>query len=382
MSTEINTNHSPKKVARAIDAGFGVIKFSRAATTDEANSATGSVTFDSFMSIALDASVGEADVALARKRDTVTVEYAGQSYEVGKGIEHGLVANDFGRDMTDAYYKSGSYHALMRGALAYMGDPEIDTLVLGLPMNHYENKAQVAALKAAYTGRIELGGGRHVDVKQTLVHPQPFGAYIALGSELDGINAALRQYPQCGIKPLNGVAELAGLNVLIVDPGEFTLDWLVMNKGGYAQRVSSAAGDAGRFRVIREVMVVLEAKLNRPIGASFFADVDRALRNKTPFRIGGQSFDLSTPEYQAVIKKAVEDPVRQLLESLRGADDRIDLIAVLGGSPAEVAAAIRAARPLIPLYCPVEKTGQASTLFANLRGFQVWAEAAAAKSES
>ena len=74
------------------------------------------------------------------------------------------------------------------------------------------------------------------------------------------------------------------------------------------------------------------------------------------------------------MEKAVEDPVRQLFESLRGADDRIDLIAVLGGSPGEVAAAIRRARPLLPVYCPEEATGQAASLFANLRGFQEWSE--------
>ena len=81
------------------------------------------------------------------------------------------------------------------------------------------------------------------------------------------------------------------------------------------------------------------------------------------------------------IAKAVEDPVRQLLESLRGADDRIDFIAVLGGSPEQVADALKKARPHLPIYCPSGKTGQKANLFANLRGFQEWAEAAAGAAE-
>ena len=80
---------------------------------------------------------------------------------------------------------------------------------------------------------------------------------------------------------------------------------------------------------------------------------------------------------QTAIAKAVEDLVRQLLESLRGADDRIDFIAVLGGSPEQVADALKKARPHLPIYCPSGKTGQDASLFANLRGFQEWAEAAA-----
>lgn len=170
-------------------------------------------------------------------------------------------------------------------------------------------------------------------IDKVLVHPQPFGGYISLGHDLDGINAALKSYPECGIKPLSAVSDLANMNILIVDPGEFTLDWLLMTPDGHAERVSSAAGDAGRHRVLREIHGLVQTKLERPLGASFMADIDRSLRNKQPFRIGGRSFDLTGPEFKTAIDKAVEDPVQQLLASLRGADDRIDFIAVLGGSP-------------------------------------------------
>lgn len=35
-----------------------------------------------------------------------------------------------------------------------MDEPHIDTLVLGLPMNHFENKLRVSALQQDYTGKI------------------------------------------------------------------------------------------------------------------------------------------------------------------------------------------------------------------------------------
>lgn len=378
MSKQSPASKPVAPIARAIDAGFGVMKFTRQATAEEASQARNGIVFDSFLSLTLDAAGDQANVANARTRDTVFVDHEGRTYEVGKGVEHALVASDFGRDMTDAYYDSKVYHALMRGALAYMGESHIDTLVLGLPMNHFENKARVASLQKHYTGTINLGKGRDVVIDRVLVHPQPFGGYISLGHDLDGINKAIKNYPECGIPKIQAVDELANMNILIVDPGEYTLDWLLMTPGGHAQRVSSAAGDAGRHRVLREIHEIVAAKMERPLGPSFVTDIDRALRNKTPIRIGGRSFDLSGPEFVAAIEKAVEDPVRQLLESLRGADDRIDFIAVLGGSPNEVAAALRKARPYLPVYCPSEGTGQDASLYANLRGFQEWAEAAAA----
>ena len=309
------------------------------------------------------------------RRDTHLVSYEGESYEVGKGVRHTMVASDFGKDMTDKYYDSKVYHALMRGALASMNDQVISTLVLGLPMNHFDNKERVAKLASQYTGQIDLGNGRSVQINRAIVHPQPMGGYVSLGNDIDGINAALRNYPNCGIDNLGGPADLQKLNILVVDPGEFTLDWLLMTPAGPAQRVSSAVSDAGRHRILREVHKALSAEMARPLGASFMTDIDEALRSKKPIRIGGLTYRLDSEKYKTIIEKAVEDPVRQLFESLRGADDRLDLVAVLGGSPTDIAQAIMRARPNLPVYVPSEMTGQHASMYANLRGFQDWATA-------
>ena len=54
-------------------------------------------------------------------------------------------------------------------------------------------------------------------------------------------------------------------------------------------------------------------------------------------------------------------------------------MAVLGGSPDDIAAAIRRERPYLPVYCPVVEPGQNASMFANLRGFQGWSEVVDAK---
>ena len=377
----LSESHGPR-IARAIDAGFGVVKFTRSAKRSEKDDAVNGVMCDHFVSMAIDADAVQLEVDSGRQRDTVMVQYRGRSYEVGKDVRHNIAGNDFGRDMTDAYYDSTVYHALMRGALAYMGDKAIDTLVLGLPMNHFSNKARVAKLEREYTGQIDLGHGKTVHIGKAVVQPQPFGGYISLGNELDGINETLSQYAECGIEPLESPDDLKALNVLIVDPGEFTLDWLMMTPGGAAQRVSSAASDAGRHRVLRDVHTLLCTKVGKPLGASFMADIDDALRAKRPFRFSGRSYDLQSEEFQIAIERAVEDPVRQLFEGLRGSEDRIDLVAVMGGSPFEVAAAIRKRNPFLPVYCPTHATGQDAPLYANLRGFQEWSEALVSQVEA
>lgn len=312
-----------------------------------------------------------------RRRDTVVVRYSDRLYEVGKDIQTALVASEFGRDMTDAYYDSNVYHALMRGALVYMGERHIHSLVLGLPMNHFENPERVAKLEKAYTGVINLAPGLTVTIDRAVVHPQPFGGYLSLGNDLEGINKALEEYPNCGLSDIKSVNELAKLNILIVDPGEYTLDWLMMTPTGAAQRASSAAGDAGRHRVLRVVHGMIAEKLKAPLGVTFMSDIDKALREKTRLRVRVQAFDLQSDEFQKAIMQAVEDPVRQMLEGLRGAEDRVDLVAVLGGSPLEIANAIRIAKPWLPVYCPSNGVGQQSSMFANVRGFQEWSEALA-----
>jgi plasmid segregation protein ParM len=305
-------NKSSGRAARAIDAGFGVMKFTRPATRAESKDAFNGVVCDHFLSVAIDAEKEQVSVDSGRKRDTVLVAYDGRSCEVGKDVKYAMVASDFGRDMTDFYYESKVYHALMCGALAYMGDEYINTLVLGLPMKHFENNKRVATLESQYTGEIDLGHGRKVTIGQTIVHPQPFGGYISLGNDLDGINKTLSEYPECGIKRLKSVEELYSLNVLIVDPGEFTLDWLLMAPGGQAQRVSS---DAGRHRILREVHALLEAKIGRPMGASFMTDIDEALRHKQPILIGGRAYDLSGEEFSAAVERRSKTLCASCLEA-------------------------------------------------------------------
>lgn len=359
-----------KPVALAIDAGFGLMKFTR---PDE----TGTPVPDCFRSIALDATEGDGLDGPGSSRDAMLVEYNDKQYVVGRDIRQAMVTHEFGRDMTDRYYESDVYHALMRGALAYMGVTHIDVLVLGLPLNHFKN-ARNSELEKQYTGTVRISKDRQVSIDKVIVHPQPLGGFLSLGKHLSGINAAAAKYPNAQLPKLSTPAALADLNVLVVDPGEYTLDWLIMTPTGPQTRVSNANSDAGRYRVIREALKLLSSKVGRPLGPSFAADVDEALRTGRKIRIGGVAYSLDGEDFKDVVTKAVADPVRKMLEELRGWDDRVDLVVVLGGEPRDVAAAIQHERPNLPLYCaPVD--GEHASVYSNLLGFQDYAVAIAKK---
>lgn len=357
------------RIALAIDAGFGVMKFSRRAAEEP----TG-IAFECFPSAAIEVTKtadGSALDSIGADRDVISVKYDGREYLVGKHIRAEMVGNDFGKDMTDTYYDSAVYHALMRGALSYMNETIIHTLCLGLPMNHYMSPGRVAKLRAAYQGSIEISDGRSVQIENIVIQPQPFGAYAGLGSKVAQLNEF---FVANKLEQIKTAKDLKELTILVVDPGEFTLDWLLMTNTGPIMKVSNAIGDAGRHRVIRAIHQLISEKMSRPVGTSFFADIDTCLRNRKTLRIAGEVFDLQSEEFQKLIAKTIDDPIRQLFEGLRGGDDRIDLAVVMGGAPDDVAEAIKRARPWLPVYCGKQDDGRNSSIYGNLNGFQQWAQ--------
>lgn len=119
------------------------------------------------------------------------------------------------RDFSSEYVKRDSWMALLLGSLAEIGEPVIDTLVLGLPCNEYYRSAGMREVV------IERAKGEHkladmnVTVKEVKVIPQPLGTFYGytLSSEPD-------------------VAEyLMESLVLVVDPGFYSLDCVLVSEG-------------------------------------------------------------------------------------------------------------------------------------------------------
>jgi plasmid segregation protein ParM len=296
---------------------------------------------------------------------------ASDRYEVGRDVGVAQAGGNFGRDVTDEFYRSAIYEALTKGALRYMaeaGDARIDVLVLGLPVNQYNDGKRRDYLRSHFEGEIDIGDGKSIEVHKVIVQAQPMGGYAALDDHLDELNTVI-DGTQGALDRLPSGEALDELTVLMVDPGERTLDWLLIQQGTINPRASSAASDAGRHRVVRAVMESLCSTIGRPLGPSTMPRINDALRTQRLVKLAGVAHDLKP--FEPVIRSVVEDSVNRMIDGLRDAHEILDLIVLVGGHPEHYREALARRFPAIPVFVMPE------SMAANVRGFQMIGEAEA-----
>lgn len=357
-------------IVRAIDAGYGLTKFVQDVTQD------GKLICNHFPSMAVPSDPATMKSLSVRQRNTVDVMVGAASYEVGFDVLQAQTGNDVGREIGESWSRSDMYRAVMLGALHYMNLDRIDILVLGLPVNQYLSEERCSKLAQEYRGEIDLPGGRKVAIKDVVVRPQPFGGYIDSGNHIDQINEAIsalraqHKETPIAISELTGPEDLINEScVLVVDPGEHTLDWLLVDRGVINTKASGAASDSGRHRIVRDVQRAIEKDLDRQINPANLPRINEALRTGSPLKLGGQLVDLS--RYATVVAQSVADPISRLIEGLRGLEDRIDIIMVVGGHPEIYERALKERFPFTPVVVLRD------SLYANVRGFQRMGEALA-----
>jgi plasmid segregation protein ParM len=348
-------------VVRAIDVGFGLVKHSVA--TDAG------LGFMSFPAMAIPADTSAVRSLSTRRRDTFDVPVQGAVYEVGLDVGLAQAGGSFGRDVTDEFYKGKVYEAVTKGALRYMaeaGDTAIDVLVLGLPVNQFNDATRRDHLQRTYEGDLDLGDGKRIAVGRVVVQAQPMGGYAALEDNLDELN---REITTTGgaLKPLVSADDLDELAVLMVDPGEHTLDWLLIQQGTINPSASNAASDAGRHRVLRAVQSALSEDVGRPLGVSVEPHINEALRKKKPVKLSGVAYDLE--KYEPRIMSVVEDAINRMIDGLRDATEIVDLIVLVGGHPERYRDVLKRRFPAIPAFVMPDPVS------ANVRGFQMIGEA-------
>jgi plasmid segregation protein ParM len=362
-ATQGQASKSTQPVVRAIDVGFGLVKLSV-----RAGAGVGLV---SFPSVAIPADASAVRTLGTRRRDTFDVPVNGVNYEVGRDVGLAQAGGTFGRDVTDEFYRGAIYEALTKGALRYMaeaGDSNIDVLVLGLPVNQYNDGKRRDYLRSHYEGEIEVGGGKKITVRKVVVQAQPMGGYAALGDHLEDLNRVIAKTAGA-LKPLANGEALDDLSVLMIDPGEHTLDWLLIQQGTINPRASGAASDAGRHRVVRSVQESLAADIGRPLGPAVMPRINEALRNKAPVKLAGVAHDLA--RFEPVVMSVIEDSINRMVDGLRDAHEIVDLMVLVGGHPERYRDVLVSRFPAIPVFIMPE------SMSANARGFQMIGDAIA-----
>lgn len=285
------------KVVRAIDLGYGFTKFIHN-VTDKGDLRTAS--FPSIASIAGKKNLGGGFFA---ERDTVEVKHDGVMYEVGKDVVLGASAYS-NRVLNKRYTQSNDYFALMKGALKMMKLNVIDTLVLGAPVNKYDEVKEF--LKTSWRGDIDLDGNLKVRINKVIVLPQPLGGFALYGAQSGNYEKIKNQ------------------RNLIIDPGYFTFDWLLADNMKMMEGSNSYEG--GMSFVIKAIVKELG---NEADNLTTMTRIDEFFYNNKPFIFNGKEIDLN--KYLPVAHSVIDKSVQTMVTSLSDLHN-IDNIVVIGGA--------------------------------------------------
>lgn len=336
----------PQPVARAIDVGYGEVKF-----TDGRDTTTGRIRVDSFPSASPIATSRAIDHGVMQKKDNYVVQVNDALYEVGRDIHLAMDAHHDSDVMDLDFALSDAYTARLYGALGYMlpAVPShcIDQLVLGLPLNTYSRLHRKVSEK--FRGTHQIGpNDERITIKHCTVYPQPLGSYAMF---LAGHTA---RFPNSA-PPM----------VLIVDVGYNTVDWFVC-QGMKALEQRSDATQKGMSGVLRlAARKLIQDTEDQDSEASIARRIDQALKTGAPFTQYGQQVDLE--KYLAAASQYINEAAQAVRNSV-GAGGDLQAIVLSGGGA--------------KLYTPYlqSKFPKHSVLmledpaFANVRGFHAIGE--------
>lgn len=134
----------------------------------------------------------------------------------------------FNRELHGDYPSTDAYKALFHAALiAACGDRNVvDRLVTGLPTNQARDPRLVDALVKRLQGVHQVAPKRQIEVLAVEVLAQPVGTL-------------------CDINSYHDDAEMFGeANLLVLDPGFFSVDWVMFRRGDIQRESSNTSLDA------------------------------------------------------------------------------------------------------------------------------------------
>lgn len=322
-------------IIRAIDLGWGWTKYS------SQDPVSGEMEYKSFPSLAPRHMGLDLSSSVLGQRETVVVSVDGTDYEVGPDAGD-LDSNDSTRNLNDQYIHTDQYRAVFLGALHYVGELEIDLLVVGLPLS---NMQAAAKLKEMMIGTHKVNSERTVVVKDALVLPQPLGGLYYCLSQKD------KEEFEFLSEEMN----------LVIDPGFLTYDFIISN-GEKLIESRSSAHPGGVSKILRAIAESVSQKFG--IRYDNLTAIDRGLRRRK-IKINGEVESLE--EHIRNTKSVLEGSVNFMKNRVGDGSD-IDNIILLGGGASVFRRTIEAYYPKHKLI--VLEDGQ----LANVIGFQLAGE--------
>jgi plasmid segregation protein ParM len=338
-------------IVRALDIGHGFNKYSTSSLAVRGSIGTSSFPALTHVTNGDQAFTGGGIVL----QDVWQVPIGNLTYVAGKDIQK-AVDSRASRNLEPQYSTTDAYLALARAAMCEMKAPRINTLVVGLP-NTTMSKYKDMVIKR-FTGEhtaVRPGSGSlesrtmHVVVDSVVCIPQAVGGYLDYAGE----NAHQTQFNH--------------RLVLLIDPGFFTLDWVVA-KGMSLIEPRCGAEEGGMSYCIEGMKEAAESILKRKIGYAHL--IDDALRHGYDPEIYGKTFNM-----ESVIPtgKARAEALMRKLAAKVGDSADIGKIVLVGGGAHFFLDVVRAKYPDQSVVVATNSE------FANVRGFQLYGERIAAR---
>ncbi|MDD2751347.1 MULTISPECIES: ParM/StbA family protein [Acidithiobacillus] len=242
----------------------------------------------------------------------IRVQVHGKSWMAG--VPGDAVQRHAPRQLHEGYVGSDAWTALAYAGILMTGQTVIDRLVVGLPVQHYEDPERRQALKEILQGVHAVLPKRSIEVRQVQVVPQPVGAYV------DAINGNWCPEP---------VQErLAEETSLVVDPGFFSLDWTLVRAGGRYAALASGSSLFAVSQVLSEARKIIADTYGK---APTVAQLENCLQNgREHLYIFNQDVVLP-PVFEQAAQMVGREALSEMRGMLRQVDDPINFIILAGG---------------------------------------------------
>lgn len=252
-------------------------------------------------------------------------------------------AEMWARSLHAEYASSLSYRALFRAGLLLAEFDHVDALVTGLPVSQYLDERRRAALAEQLRGTHQLTPKRTVTVSKVKVIPQPIGGFL---DYIDQENA-----------------DLDDALVLVLDPGFFSVDWVIITNRQLHRQSSGTSVNACSVIFERAAKLIAKDYGEEAVPA----DIEDAVRTGRPqVMVLGKRVEIAPYVEQAarIVAPVVLESVQ---ESLRLEGKTPDLVILVGGGAHIFQEPVKSLFPKLTVAIPRDP------VFSNARGFWIMA---------
>lgn len=251
------------------------------------------------------------------------------------------------RSLHADYSKSLSYKALFHAGLLLSEMSEVDVLVTGLPVSQFQDESRRKELEAQFTGTHKITPKRVVNVKKVKVIAQPVGGLLDYMNQQD-------MNPDKSSLQIDDEAR-----VLVVDPGFFSLDWVLVSNGQLQRQSSGTSLNASSVLLEQAGKLIAEDHGASPTTES----MENAIRGgKSSILLMGQRVDIQ-PYIARASELLASVTADSIQKSLRVESVSPDIVVLVGGGAQFFKKTIEAAFPRLKVVTPEEP------VFSNARGF-------------